>query len=62
MKPKRRQRGALTKDKSDSKAILVYFPHQLIPLIDRAVDMTDSDRSKFIRNSVRRELNNLQIA
>ncbi len=39
-----------------SKAILVYFPNELIPLIDEAVNLTDSDRSKFIRNSVRREL------
>jgi metal-responsive CopG/Arc/MetJ family transcriptional regulator len=42
--------------------VLVYFPKDLIPLIDRAVQMTDSDRSKFIRNSVRRELANLRVA
>lgn len=57
-----RPRGAVTKDKAYSKAILVYFPKKLIPLIDRAVHMTDSDRSKFIRNSVRSELNNLNIS
>lgn len=56
-----RPRGAVTKSKSDSKAILVYFPKHLIPLIDEAVRLTDSDRSKFIRNSVRGQLNNLQI-
>lgn len=56
MKRKHRQRGAVSKDRSMSKAILVYFPNELIPLIDEAVNLTDSDRSKFIRNSVRREL------
>ena len=61
MKRKQRQRGAVSKDRSMSKAILVYFPKELIPLIDQAVNLTDSDRSKFIRNSVRRELTNLQL-
>lgn len=60
MKIATRKRGAVTKDKC--KAILVYFPKELIPLIDRAVSMTDSDRSKFIRNSVRRELIKLDVA
>lgn len=62
MTKQRRPRGAVSKDKAESKAILVYFPKQLIPLIDQAVDLTDSDRSKFIRNSVRRHLDSLQIA
>ena len=60
MKAAKRQRGAVSKDKSSSKAILVYFPHELMPLLDRAVNLTDSDRSKFIRNSVREKIAHLE--
>lgn len=59
---KRISRGAVSKDKRSSKAVLIYFPHQMIPLIDQAIQITDSDRSKFIRNAVRRELRALQAA
>lgn len=55
--PKTLSRGAVKK--TSAKAILVYFPLDLIPRIDRAVHLTDSDRSKFIRNSVRRELDSI---
>jgi metal-responsive CopG/Arc/MetJ family transcriptional regulator len=60
MKSRTAKRGALTKD--DSKAVLIYFPKDLIPLIDRAVQLTDSDRSKFIRASVRDRLHRLRVA
>jgi len=59
MSTTKRPRGGVTKDKSLSKAILVYFPKELLPLIDAGVRMTDSDRSKFIRNSVREKLSSL---
>lgn len=62
MNAKKLHRGAVSKDKSESKAILVYFPREIIPLIDQAVKMTDSDRSKLIRKAVRRELSELQLA
>lgn len=61
MSAKPRHRGAISKHKNESKPVLVYFPRELIPLIDQAVQLTDSDRSKFIRQSVRRELSNLQL-
>lgn len=48
------KRGTVTK--RDSKAVLVYFPTEIIPLIDQAVEQQDSDRSKFIRNAVREKL------
>lgn len=62
MSTKKLHRGAVSKDKKESKAILVYFPRDVIPHIDEAVKITDSDRSKFIRNAVRRELSALRIA
>lgn len=60
MKTRTAKRGALTKD--DAKAVLIYFPKSIMPLIDRAVIMTDSDRSKFIRASVREHIRRLKIA
>ena len=60
MQTKQRHRGALSK--SSSKAVLVYFPKHQIPLIDRAVDLTDTDRSKFIRSAVRQALDGLSIS
>lgn len=51
---KTQRRGAVTK--SESKQIIVYFPKAIMPLIDRAVDMADTDRSKYIRSAVREKL------
>lgn len=51
-KPQRR--GAVTK--SESRAVIVYFPKTIIPLIDEAVRLRDTDRSKFIRSAVREKL------
>ena len=48
------KRGAIKK--SDCKAVLIYFPLQVVAGIDLAVQMEDSDRSKFIRNAVREKL------
>ncbi len=59
MQKKQRHRGALSK--SSSKAVLVYFPKNQMPLIDRAVDITDTDRSKFIRSAVRQALDRLSL-
>lgn len=60
MQTKRRHRGALTKQ--SSKAVLVYFPKHQIPLIDHAVDIADTDRSKFIRGAVRAALDRLNVS
>ena len=59
MQMKQRHRGALSK--SNSKAVLVYFPKHQMPLIDRAVNITDTDRSKFIRSAVRQALDRLSL-
>jgi metal-responsive CopG/Arc/MetJ family transcriptional regulator len=48
------KRGAIQKSKS--KAVLVFFPNEIMPLIDHAVVDQDTDRSKFIRNAVREKL------
>jgi len=59
MQTKQRHRGALSK--SSSKAVLVYFPKHQMPLIDEAVNITDTDRSKFIRGAVRQALDRLSL-
>lgn len=48
------KRGAIKR--KNSRLVLVWFPHSLIPLIDDAVDKLDTDRSKFIRNAVREKM------
>lgn len=48
------RRGAIRK--SHSRLINVWFPESIIPVIDQAVVIEDSDRSKFIRNAVREKL------
>lgn len=55
-----RQRGALSK--GTSKPVLIYFPKELIPILDRAVQLEDLDRSKFIRAAVREKLATLKAA
>lgn len=54
------KRGAFSKE--ESKPVLIYFPKALLPIIDEAVRLTDTDRSKFIRASVRDHLRRLKIA
>lgn len=39
-----------------TRSILIRFPKDLIPIIDRAVLKEDLDRSKFIRHAVREKL------
>lgn len=53
MKKRKTQQRA---EHRSTKPILVRFPHALIPLIDRAVEVEDLDRSKFIRHAVREKL------
>lgn len=38
--------------KSD-KAVLVYFPSEVVEAMDRAARASDTDRSKWIRNAAR---------
>jgi metal-responsive CopG/Arc/MetJ family transcriptional regulator len=48
------KRGAVKK--TESKMVNVWLPNQLLPVIDRAVQVEDSDRSKFIRAAIREKL------
>lgn len=40
--------------KSNSKLVAVWLPTPMVALIDRAVETGDTDRSKFIREAIRR--------
>jgi len=42
--------------KGKFRAVMVYFPQELIPLLDAAVVKTESNRSTFIRQAVREKL------
>lgn len=42
--------------KSDCKAVLVYFPFDLIERLDADLPNYDTDRCKYIRNAVREKL------
>jgi len=42
--------------KAKSRAIIVYLPQELIPLLDKAAIRTDSNRSKFICLAVQEKL------
>lgn len=48
---------AKPKSEKDGRIFLgVYFPSAMVPLIDHAVSLSDSDRSKFLRAAVREKL------
>ena len=53
------KRGAI--QKSNSRPIIVWFPDKVIPLIDAAVLLEDTDRSKFIRKAIREKLARLGV-
>ena len=46
-------RRAVTKA---DKAVIVYFPQQVVDALDSAARAEDTDRSKFIRRAVRNML------
>ena len=48
------KRGSLKK--KDSRQIALWVPDAMVPLIDQAAVLEDSDRSKFIRNAIREKL------
>jgi metal-responsive CopG/Arc/MetJ family transcriptional regulator len=50
------KRGAVSK--SQCKLVGIWFPLELLPVIDDAVQREDTDRSKFVRNAVREKLAN----
>lgn len=53
-------RGSVRKE--TSKAVLVYFPKEVIPFLDMGVKACDLDRSKFIRAAVREKLSRLKVS
>ena len=55
----RRARGAVHKG-PNAKAILVWFPQDVVAALDSAVVAQDTDRSKFIRRAVRTHLASLE--
>jgi metal-responsive CopG/Arc/MetJ family transcriptional regulator len=51
MKPKQKSRGAVSK--STAKAVIVYFPPDVVAALDTMANQADTDRSKLIRRAVR---------
>ena len=54
MANKKKQRAGVSK--KDGKAVLIYFPASLVESLDKIVIKQDTDRSKFIRNAVRKAM------
>lgn len=52
MKPQPRR--AITKD--TAKAVIVYFPHNVVEALDSLARANDTDRSKLIRKAVKQLL------
>ena len=48
------KRGAVTKTRAEFLGL--WVPKDLVRLIDRGVQITDSDRSKFVRAAIREKL------
>ena len=48
------KRGAIKK--ATSRLVPVWFPKDIFPILDEAVEAADTDRSKFIRTAVREKL------
>jgi len=54
MKSATRPRGAVKEALGFSKPVIVYFPADTLGAIDMAVQLLDTDRSKFIRLACRK--------
>lgn len=42
--------------KSESKLLNVWVPKEIFPLLDAAVRLLDTDRSKFVRSALREKI------
>jgi metal-responsive CopG/Arc/MetJ family transcriptional regulator len=42
--------------KSEARLVNIWLPLELIPAIDLALEIEDTDRSKFIRNAIREKI------
>lgn len=49
------KRGAI-KANHESQFVGAWVPEAMLALVDRAVDTTDTDRSKFIRAAIKEKL------
>lgn len=47
--------------KSRSTLVTVWVPHHVVGALDAAVEVEDSDRSKFMRRALREKLSRLGI-
>jgi len=47
--------------KDSAKAVLVYFPENVVHAVDRIVLSEDTDRSKWIRKAIREALQRRNI-
>ena len=54
MMPKKLNRNSISK--KTGKAVLVWFPVELVDNMDKIAVSQDTDRSKFIRNAVRKAM------
>lgn len=59
MSRRKTKRGAVSKD--TARPVLIYFPEDVVQVMDDAVRLTDTDRSKFIRHAVRERLARLNL-
>ena len=53
------KRGTVTKSKA--QPVAVWLPDALKAQLDRAVELTDTDRSKLIRTALREKLASLKL-
>ena len=45
-----------------AKPVMILFPRELLDGINQAVVLLDTDRSKFVRNAVRAQLDKIAAA
>lgn len=50
-----------TGEKVEARGVLTYFPESIVRIIDHAVSIEDTDRSKFIRAACREKLQRLGV-
>lgn len=48
--------------KGSARMITVWIPVSLFPYIERALEIEDTDRSKFIRNAIREKIQRVKEA
>ena len=59
-KATKHNRGAVQRE--TAKPVMILFPRELLDGINQAVVLLDTDRSKFVRNAVRAQLDKIAAA